>query len=360
MGRALVVVIGLVVAIAIGVGIAEHRAAEPAMTAAAQALLTSLDDGQLARIRWQFESDERFNWHFIPRDRQGLPLAAMSERQRQAAFALLRTGLSESGYRKAEGVRVLEGVLREIERSARRDPEQYYFTIFGEPGAPAWGWRYEGHHLAQNWTIVGGKATATTPAFIGTNPAEVRAGPHRGLRVLPAEEDLARALVASLTPAQRVQAVTSETAPPDILTGNSRRAAIVDHAGLAADAMTGEQRTLLMQLIEEHASVQAPGLADQRLARVRAEAAADLRFAWAGPTVKAPGNGHYYRVQGRTFLIEYDNTQNDANHQHVVWRDFEGDFGADLLAEHYAHAPRDHGHGHAPAAGRRGPWFEAR
>ena len=124
------------------------------MTAAAQVLLTSLDEGQ-----------------------------------RQAGFALLRTGLSESGSRKAEGVRVLEGVLREIERSARRDPEQDYFTIVGEPGAPAWGWRYEGHHLAQNWTSVDGKVTATTPAFIGTNPAKVRDGPHRGLRVLPAEED---------------------------------------------------------------------------------------------------------------------------------------------------------------------------
>ncbi len=146
--------------------------------------------------------------------------------------------------------------------------------------------------------------------------------------------------------------MTSETAPPDILTGNARRAAIIDHTGLAADAMTSAQRTLLMQLIEEHASMQAPGLADQRLARVRAEAAVDLRLAWAGPTVKAPGNGHYDRVQGRTFLIEYDNSQNDANHQHVVWRDFQGDFGADLLAEHYAQAPRDHGHGHAPAAGR--------
>ena len=343
MNRVFVVLVGLVL-LTMGIVVGQRKAAEPEMAAAAQALLASLDKDQRARITWRFDSEERFNWHFVPRDRQGLPLAAMSESQRRAAFALLRAGLSESGHRKVEGIRVLEAVLREIEKNARRDPEQYFFTIFGEPGADSWGWRYEGHHVAQNWTIVGGKATATTPAFLGTNPAEVRDGPHKGLRILSAEEDLARALVASLTPAQLAQAVTSQSAPPDILTGNSRRAAIIDRKGLAAEAMTTEQRQLLMTLIEEHASVQAPGLADQRLARVRKEAPADLLFAWAGPVAKAPGNGHYYRVQGRTFLIEYDNTQNDANHQHVVWRDFAGDFGADLLAEHYAHAPHDHGH----------------
>jgi hypothetical protein len=349
--------IGLVLAAA-GLVVAQRHAAEPDMTAAARTLLASLDQDQRAKISWPFDSEERFNWHFVPREREGLPLAAMNDRQRQAAFALLRAGLSEPGYRKVEGIRVLEGVLREIEKSAGRDPERYFFTIFGEPGAAAWGWRYEGHHVAQNWTIVGGKATATTPAFLGTNPAEVQGGPQKGLRVLPAEEDLARALVAALTPAQRTQAVTSETAPPDILTGNSRRAGIIDRTGLSAEAMTAEQRQLLMRLIEEHASVQAPGLADQRLARVRRESLADLLFAWAGPTAKAPGNGHYYRIQGRTFLIEYDNTQDDANHQHVVWRDFAGDFGADLLAEHYTRAPHDHGHDarhQPPGHGRRGP-----
>jgi len=335
---------GLALAVAAGVVVAQKPAAEPAMAAAAKALLASLDPDQAARIRYPFASDERFDWHFVPRERKGLPLAAMSERQRQAAVALLRAGLSEPGYRKVEGIRVLEGVLREIENSARRDPEQYYFTIFGEPGASAWGWRYEGHHVAQNWTIVGGKATATTPAFVGANPAEVQQGPHKGLRVLAGEEDLARALVASLTRDQRARAITSDTAPPDILTGNSRRVAITDRAGLPADAMTSEQFGLLMKVIEEHAGLQAPGLAEQRLSRVRAEPRADLRFAWAGPTVKAPGNGHYYRIQGRTFLIEYDNTQNQANHQHVVWRDLEGDFGEDLLAAHYALAPAEHGH----------------
>jgi hypothetical protein len=342
--------IGLGVATGIGAVLAQAPRAEPAMAGAATALLATLDAAQAARIKWAFTHEERVNWAFVPQERQGLPLAAMNERQQAAAFALLKEGLSEAGFRKAAGVRVLEGVLLELERSARRDPDRYYFTIFGEPGAATWGWRYEGHHISQNWTIVNGQATATTPAFIGANPAEVREGPHKGLRVLAAEEDLARALVTALTPAQRARAVIAASAPPDILTGNTRRAAIEGRAGLPAEAMTAEQRRLLTSLIEEHASLQAPGLAGQRLARVRAEDPADLLFAWMGPLERAAGNGHYYRVQGRRFLIEYDNTQNDANHQHVVWRDLGGDFGEDLLARHYATAPHHAAH-RVPAVG---------
>ena len=331
------VLIGLAVAAAIVA--AQPRSAESDMAAAAQALIASLDNEQLIKVRWPFDSEERFNWFFVPRDREGLTWAAMNAHQREAAAALLRAGLSAAGYKKWEGIRTLEGVLREMERSARRDPERYHFTIFGEPGSKAWAWRYEGHHIAQNWTIVGGKATATTPAFFGANPAEVREGPHRGLRVLAAEEDLARALVASLTPEQSRVARIADVAPPDIITGNSRRAAIIDRTGLSAAALTEAQRKALMRLIEEHASAQAPGLAEQRMRKVRGEDPSDVRFVWAGPVERAPGNGHYYRIQGRTFLIEYDNTQNDGNHQHVVWRDFTGDFGEDLLAEHYAYSP---------------------
>jgi len=353
MRRGVGLLMALCLVTGLGAVLAQQRRAEPQMAEAATRLLGTLDPAQRAKAAWPFAAEERFNWAFVPRDRQGLPLAAMNERQRAAAFALLRAGLSEAGVAKADGVRVLEGVLLALERSAHRDPERYYFTIFGEPGGATWGWRYEGHHISQNWTIVNGTATATTPAFIGANPAEVREGPHKGLRVLAAEEDLARALVTALTPAQRERAVLGETVPSDILTGNARRASIDGRAGLPADAMTAEQRRLLTRLIEEHASLQAPGLADQRLAKVRAEAPADLLFAWMGRTERAPGNAHYYRVHGRTFLIEYDNTQNDANHQHVVWRDLGGDFGEDLLARHYATAPHHAAHrpslvGHPP------------
>lgn len=323
---------------------------EARMVRAAAALLPTLDAGQRAKIRWPFDSEERFNWHFVPRDRQGLPLKAMNETQRGAAFELLRAGLSASGYSKAETIRSLENVLLALEGSARRDPEQYYLTIFGDPGSTRWGWRYEGHHISQNWTLVNGEAIATTPAFFGANPAEVRQqvpnGPARGTRALAREEDLARELLASLPDAQLREAVTSEEAPGDIITGNARKAAILENQGLAAERMTPKQQALLMALIEEHASSQPEALAEQRMAKVRSDGLGRIRFAWMGSTRKARGEGHYYRIQGASFLIEYDNVQTDANHQHVVWRDFHADFGADVLGLHHEHDP-----GHARSRG---------
>ena len=318
---------------------AQSRGPEAEMAAAARSLLSTLDAAQTAKIKWPFDSEERFNWHFIPRERQGLSLKAMNEDQRKAAFALLRAGLSAKGYTKVETIRSLEVVLRAIEGSARRDPELYFFTIFGEPGSQTWGWRYEGHHIAQNWTIAGGKAIGTTPAFLGANPALVQDGPDKGKRALGAEEDLGRALLESLTDAQRKEAIVSSTAPNDILTSNTRTASILENTGVSAGSMTPAQQKMLMALIEEHATVQAPGLSDQRLAKVRADGFANIRFAWMGAVEKGLGNGHYYRVQGKSFLIEYDNVQNKANHHHIVWRDFAGDFGTDLLAQHHAQDP---------------------
>jgi hypothetical protein len=168
-------------------------------------------------------------------------------------------------------------------------------------------------------------------------------GPKKGTRVLAAEGDLAFELLASLSDEQRRQAIISDQAPNDILTSNTRKAAIQDNAGLAAGAMTDKQRAMLQRLTEEHASAQAPALAAERLARARAEDQADVRFAWMGATQPGPGNGHYYRIQGKTFLIEYDNVQNNANHQHIVWRDFNGDFGSDLLGDHLASDPEHAG-----------------
>jgi hypothetical protein len=310
------------------------------MAAAASALLGTLDQDQLSKIRWPFDSEERFNWHFVPRQRQGLSLKVMNDRQREAAFALLRTGLSAKGMKKAEAIRSLEPVLRAIEGSTIRDPELYFFTIFGDPASGTWAWRYEGHHVSQNWTIAGGKAIATTPAFLGANPAEVRDGTLKGTRPLGAEEDLARALLGSLTEPQRREAITAAEAPRDIITSNSRKAAIAGNTGLLAASMTKAQQGMLMSLIEEHAASQPPPLAEMRLAKVRADGMSKIRFAWMGASEK--GAGHYYRVQGDSFLIEYDNVQNGANHHHTVWRDFAGDFGVDVLANHHAQDP-EHG-----------------
>ncbi len=310
----------------------------PAMTAAAREFLASLSPEQKQKAQLPFDADERFNWFYTPVARKGLPLKEMTDVQRRAAAGLLRAGLSEQGHSKAETIRALEDVLVELGGNPRvRDKELYFFTIFGEPGPQSsWGWRYEGHHLSQNWTIVNGKALATTPQFFGANPAEVRQGAKKGQRALAAEEDIAIALVNSLDSYQRRDAVIDANAPNDILTTNTREAAIQADLGVSHAQLRGDQRALLMRLIETHAGAQAPDVAAARLAKLK-DGLHLVKFAWMGALGR--GAGHYYRIQGPTFLIEFDNTQNDANHIHTVWRDFKGDWGRDLLADHYKTAP---------------------
>lgn len=305
------------------------------MARAAQAFLEALDEEARTTAQLPFDSDERFNWHFVPKPRAGLALKRMSGDQQRVAMDLLEAGLSEKGYTKAETIRALESVLAEIEGNpVRRDPELYYVAIFGEPSTTGtWGWRFEGHHLSLNWTIVGGTSIASSPQFLGSHPAEVRSGPLRGTRALAAEEDLARALLGSLDDAQRAQAVISPKAPDDILTSNARKADVQEQNGIAYADLSPEQRGLLLALIEEYAGVQPEAVARQRVERIRAAGFDRIRFAWMGGRNR--GERHYYRVQGPTFIIEYDNTQNGANHIHSVWRDFDGDFGVDLLEQHY-------------------------
>jgi hypothetical protein len=307
----------------------------PTMVTAARSFLASLTPEQKQKAQLPFQGDERMNWFYTPVPRKGLPLKEMTDAQRRAAMDLLRAGLSEKGYTKAETIRALEDVLVELGGNPRqRDKELYFFTVFGEPGAKAtWGWRYEGHHLSQNWTVVNGTALATTPQFFGANPAEVRTGANKGTRVLAAEEDLAYELLRSLDANQQKAAIVDATAPGDILTENKRDAAIQADTGLAYAKMTAAQKALLVKLIEENAAAQPEAIARERLARLKTAGLDAVKFAWMGGVEK--GQGHYYRVQGPTFLIEFDNTQNDANHIHLVWRDFKGDWGRDLLADHY-------------------------
>ena len=308
------------------------------MIEAARTFLAMLDPGQNAKAVLPFNSEERFRWFYTPVSRKGIPLKELKASQREAALALLRAGLSEKGYTKAETIRKLEGVLRELEGNSGRDPDLYYFTFFGEPTANgAWGWRYEGHHCSQNWTILNGQSIGSSPQFFGANPAEVRDGPMQGTRVLSAEEDLARSLVKSFSAEQRTEAVLSTTAPGDILTSNERKAAIQEDRGISYSKLGKDQQGTLLALIEEYLGVQPRAQAQQRLDRIRGVGFEQIKFAWMGGLEK--GQGHYYRVQGKTFLIEYDNTQNGANHIHCVWRDFNGDWGQDLLAEHYHNSP---------------------
>jgi len=317
------------------------------MVAATNAFLESLSEFQRGKGVYDFDDEERLNWHFIPRDRKGIPLKSMTEGERSAAENLLQTFFSAKGYQKSEAVRGLESVLAEIEVNGRfdRDPELYYLTVFGTPGMDTeWALRYEGHHQAFNWTFVRGLAFTSSPQFFGSNPAEVRAGPKLGTRVLHTEEDLARDLVTSLDSAQAAQTILQMDVPRDILTGAEKKIIALDDVGIAFAALNSSQKHLLISIIEELASTQPTAIAEQRMAMIRDEGMDDIKFVWIGSTER--GAAHYYRVQGPGFLIEYDNTQNNANHVHLVWRDFEGDFGRDLLRLHYDTVAAEFGPGH--------------
>jgi hypothetical protein len=308
------------------------------MIAPARAFLASLGPDERATAAMPFASEERLNWHYTAKLRNGLPLKRMGAAQRKAAMDLLRASLSQMGVEKAETIRTLEEVLRALEGNESRDPEMYYFSIFGEPAeSGTWGWRYEGHHLSFNFVVVDGKVVSTTPQFFGANPADVKEGPKKGVRALAREEDLARSLARSLTAVQRALAIVSDTAPPEILTGASREAALQKDEGIGYPKLDRDQQALLVSLIDEYIAAQRAELARARRERVDAAGLEKLKFVWMGGLEK--GQGHYYRIQGPNFLIEYDNTQNGANHVHAVWRDFKGDWGKDVLAEHYGTAP---------------------
>jgi hypothetical protein len=306
------------------------------MAQAALNLWAALTPEQQKKASFEFKDDERLNWHFVPRERKGLPWTDMTVPQRHLAHAFLSSGLGQRGYAKAVSIMSLEEILRELEagRGPKRDPELYFFSVFGKPGGKeTWGWRVEGHHLALNFTVVGGKAVAGAPSFFGANPGEVRQGPRKGLRVLAAEEDLARQLVKSLSDEQKQTAITTKDAPRDILTGNKRKISLEAPTGLAASKMTPEQQAVLKALVAEYAHRLRPEMAEQDLAKIQKAGWDKVHFDWRGGV--EPGEGHYYRIQGTTFLIEYDNTQNNANHIHAVWRDPANDFGEDLLKSHY-------------------------
>ena len=296
---------------------------------------------------YDFDDEERLNWHFIPRDRNGVVFRSMTDEQLEAATMLLRTLFSVSGYAQTQAVRDLENVLAEIEINGmfERDPDLYYITVFGEPGMnTTWGLRYEGHHLAFNWTFVDGVGIASSPQFFGSNPAEVRSGSKTGTRVLGAEEDLARELLLSLNAQQQQQAIVAAAVPRDILTGASKEVVALENSGIRYADLNSAQKLNLLRLIEEVASVQADALFEKRMADIRAQGLDDVRFTWIGNSER--GAAHYYRVQGAGFLIEYDNSQNNANHVHLVRRDFNGDFGRDLLRLHYDAVASAYGPGH--------------
>jgi hypothetical protein len=313
---------------------AQQTAAVADMAAAVQNILGTLDEAQRAKAVFSLTDDERMNWHFVPLDRKGITLADLRPDQDHLVYGLLGAALSADGWRKTTTIMSLEKVLFELENQApKRNTEKYYLAIFGEPKAgQAWGWRFEGHHLSLNFSIAADGQLSLTPNFMGANPGEIKDGPRAGLRALAEEEDLALALAKSLTPEQAKTAILPGEAPADIITAQERSVQPLTPGGLAASALTDAQRAQLWQVIGEYVDRFRPDLTATAKASLQKDGG-NITFAWMG-SLNA-GEGHYYRIQSPQFLFEYDNTQNNARHPHAVWRDFNGDFGKDLLKEHY-------------------------
>ncbi len=314
------------------------------MSEAANQFLASLSEEQKKQATFAFDDEERFFFHFVPaenvqtmykRPRKGVVFKDLTAPQRHLAHALIASGLSQQGAIKASTIMSLDDVLRIMEKdtTGRRDSDKYFVSIFGTPSEMGnWGFRFEGHHLSLHFTVTGGKVVYS-PTFFGSNPAEVREGPRKGLRALAREEDLGRAFMLSLTAEQQKTATVDAKAYNDILTSADRVAALKGQPnGLATAKLNAKQKELLKELVDEYADNFPAELAQDRKARF-AKVANNSYFAWAGVTEK--GGPHYYRIAAPDFLIEYDCTQNESNHIHSVWRDLTNDWGQDTLKAHY-------------------------
>ncbi|MEX1239375.1 MAG: DUF3500 domain-containing protein [Cyclobacteriaceae bacterium] len=330
--------LSILTAMAILVLVQFTQAQSQLIVSKANDFLNSLDETQSAKARYPYEDDERFNWHFVPRERNGIPFKELNEKQRQAALSLLKTCVSEQGYQKANNIMALDNILREVEsrpaNDTYRDPLNYSITVFGDPNiSNIWGWRLEGHHISLNFSSASGEIVSSTPTFWGSNPAVVRTGRETGKQVLKQETDLGFTLVNSLSTAQLKVAVVSQKAPADIITGNNRKAELQEPKGLDYTDMSDPQKKLLMQLLNVYVKNYQLGFSKRLMDKIAKAGIENLSFAWAGSL--QPGAGHYYRIQGPMLLIEYDNTQNNANHVHTVVRDLTSDFAEDILREHY-------------------------
>lgn len=323
-----------------GVSVGAVESVVQDMEKAANAFLDSLTKELKARATFPMEAEgERTNWHFVPitGNRMGVDLKDLNEAQEAKLTALLNASLSAIGHSKVKEIQGNESILFMLEQSDHRDPELYYTSIFGKPSSKGvWGWRFEGHHLSLNFTIVDGKLLSTTPNFWGANPAKVLSGPKKGSRALKEEEDLARAFLQSLSAAQLKKAVIADKAPKDIYSGDDPKVYPLGNAGISVTDLNPKQVTGLNKIIDVYLNNMPSEVAKERRHKFEADGMEKVVFAWAGGA--AVGEAHYYRIQGPSFLIEYDNIQNKANHIHAAWRDFDGDFGRDIIWEHHKHS----------------------
>lgn len=316
------------------------------MAAAANEFLETLPSKQKNKVLFELDDSERYNWHYIPKSRNGLSLNEMNDKQRKAAFALLHTALSDTGFDKTTSIMQLETVLREVENrpanDTYRDPGNYFFSIFGNPASdPVWGWRLEGHHISFNFSSENNRLVSGTPGFLGSNPAIVLSGPEKGKQILKDETELGFALLHSLHANQVEKALISNDAPGDIITAASRKAMINNPKGILYSELDSSQQKIFLQLLSIYIHRYTPVFAMDMMHDIETAGLHKLQFAWAGAQQPGIGHPHYYRIQGPTIIIEYDNTQNNANHIHTVIRDLKKDFGGDELLEHYKH---DHHH----------------
>lgn len=303
-----------------------------AMSAAAKEFLAAINPAQKGEATFKFDDAERLNWHFIPRPRKGLPLKNLEGAALKAARTFIHSGLSEAGYDQSLNIMSLEELLYLLEdgerdfRRDRRDPGKYYLSVFGEPADTGmWGWRLEGHHISLNFTIKDGKVVSSTPEFFGANPGTVDAGKGRQIRVLGAEEDIARQVLKLCTPEQQKVCWISKEAPGEVPGPNVAQPVVVAPVGLPYSQMSEDQKKLIQELLSEYLKNLPADIEQERRAAINAAGIDKLYFAWYG--LSELHEPHHYRVQGPTFVIEYNNTQNNANHVHSMWRNIGGDFG---------------------------------
>lgn len=308
----------------------------------AQEFLKTLGPELQEKTLFTLNSEERFNFNYVPIARKGPTFHDFNEGQKQAALALLQASLSTAGYQKASEIMALEAILVVLENNTRKKPDgspmrdilNYHFCIFGDPeNNDFWGWRFEGHHISLNFVAEDGMIVASTPFFMGSNPGIAPSGEHKGKEVLKQETKLGFDLLNSLTKDQLAIARFSETAPMEIFTSNKRKAWHLDHKGISYATLSEDQKVLFMKLLNVYLSNYESHFSETFKSKIKKSGFEKLSFSWAGSLQE--GKGHYYSIQGPMLLIEYDNTQNNANHVHTVVRDLTNDFGGDVLQEHY-------------------------
>lgn len=299
--------------------------------------LKSLSPSQRTKTQMPFNDASRLDWHYIPSSmfpRAGVQLNELDPNQKSKLDELLKAFLSETGYTKTMKIIDLENILLEISGdSIMRNPENYSVAFYGNPEKDSlWAFSFEGHHVSLNFTILNGKVE-NAPRFFGANPARIPYGTREGERTLQMEEDLGFELINSLSEEQRKMAIFQEKPFFDIVTGKSTEVEPLSPVGIMYGQLSRNQQLIFLKLLDEYLSTIPAEQAEKRMESIKKEGLDEVRFGWAGATVL--GVGHYYRIQGKSFLIEFDNVQNKANHIHTVWRDFDGDFGRDMIREHY-------------------------